>query len=63
MSSSTTKVIIILFNNVIYFSLVRINGNRFNKVIINYARSNYSFLINKEKIKCIKYDMNLYYSN
>lgn len=56
------EVVVIFLNGVVYFFFVRIGGDRFDEVIINYVRRNYGFLIGEVIVERIKYEIGSVYS-
>ena len=53
----TTEVAVISLNGIVYASSVRIGGDRFDEVIINYVRRNYGSLIGEATAERVKHEI------
>jgi rod shape-determining protein MreB len=57
----TSEVAVISLNGIVYAASVRLGGDRFDEMIMNYVRRNYGILIGEATAERIKHDIALAY--
>ncbi len=53
----TTKIAVISLNGVVYYSSIKVGGNKFDESIINYVKVKYGYLIGEVTAEKIKIDI------